>query len=66
MAEEKRKRTGITEAAVVTALLGFLEPAASYLSGTDLIPDPWDKLTFGALGVVLYFLRRASKKTEPA
>jgi hypothetical protein len=64
MPEEKRKRTGITEVAAVTAALGFLEPEVSYLTGHSIVPDPWDKLLLGVLGVGIYFLRRAAKKAD--
>lgn len=63
MAEEK-KSSGVTEASIVLSVLAFLEPAASYVAGHPILPDPWSQLVLGVLGVTIYFLRRAAKKRE--
>lgn len=62
MAESKK--TGITEIAVVTFLLSILEPAASFVTGNPMIPDPFDKFLFGSLALTTWFLRRRAKKAE--
>lgn len=55
-------KTGITEAAVIASILSIAEPAVSYILGTPIIPDPFDKLAIGVLTVAIYFLRRRQKK----
>lgn len=59
------KKTWITEAALVTAALAVLEPVSNALTnGAFSIPDPFDKLVFGVMGVLLWFLRARQKKAE--
>ena len=55
-------KTGVTEVAVLASVLSFAEPALSYIVGTPIIPDPFDKLAVGVLTVAIYFLRRRQKK----
>lgn len=61
---EKKKKTGVTELAILTTLASVFEVGQKALTDNPIVPDPWGPVVVGTLALLTLLARTLANAKE--